>query len=167
VLAAIVGVAFYVLVWRTRFGFDLRMTGANPSAARTSGVSPNRMIVITMLMSGGLAGLVGMGQMLSEGHLFGDQFPTGLGFAGVAVALLGRNHPAGIAFAAFVWSALETSAIGLNQYNIPQEIAKIMQGTLLLSAVIVYEVIKRRNAAATVRAAAEATRSKALEVGAA
>ena len=165
VLAAIVGVAFYVLVWRTHFGFDLRVTGANPSAARASGVSPNRMIMNTMILSGALAGLVGMSQMLSEGHLFGDQFPSGLGFAGIAVALLGRNHPGGIAFAAFVWSALETAAIGLNEFDIPQEIARIMQGTLLLSAVIVYEVIKRRNAAATVRAAAEATRSKSLEVG--
>ena len=164
VLAAVVGAVFYVLVWRTRFGFDLRMSGANPSAARASGVSPNRMIMMTMLMSGALAGLVGMGQMLSEGHLFGDQFPTGLGFAGIAVALLGRNHPAGIAFAAFVWSALETASIGLSNVEIPQEIAKIMQGTLLLSAVVVYEIIKRQSAAATLRAAAETTRAKALEV---
>jgi general nucleoside transport system permease protein len=167
VLAACVGVIFYVLVWRTRFGFDLRMSGANPSAARVSGVNPSRMIVITMLMSGGLAGLVGMGQMLSEGHLFGDQFPPGLGFAGIAVALLGRNHPAGIAFAAFVWSALETASIGLSGVGVPQEIARILQGTLLLSAVIVYEILKRRNASATVRAASAATRpTNAEEVAA-
>ena len=164
VLAAIVGACFYIVVWRTRFGFDLRMSGANPSAARASGVSPGRMVMLTMIISGGLAGLVGMSQMLSEGRLYGDQFPTGLGFAGIAVALLGRNHPAGIAFAAFVWSALETSSIGLSNVAIPQEIARIMQGTLLLTAVIVYEIIKRHNATATVKAAAEATRAKALEV---
>lgn len=162
VLAVIVGIVFYVLVWRTRFGFDLRMSGANASAARASGVNPGRMVFLTMLMSGAVAGLVGMGQMLSEGHLFGDQFPPGLGFAGIAVALLGRNHPAGIAFAAFVWSALEQASIGLSPIGIPQEISKIMQGTLLLCAVIVYEVIKRRNATATVRAAAAATRANAL-----
>ena len=164
VVAIIVGVVFYTLVWRTRFGFDLRMSGANPSAARAAGVNPNRMIIITMLMSVALAGLVGMGQMLSQGHLYGDQFPLGLGFAGIAVALLGRNHPVGIAFAAFVWSALEIASIGLSGAHIPAEIAKIMQGTLLLSAMIVYEIIKRGNAAAGVRAAAHATAAIATEV---
>ena len=57
--AVLLGVGFYVLVWRTRFGFDLRATGANPAAARASGVNPKAMILKTMLISGGLAGLVG------------------------------------------------------------------------------------------------------------
>ena len=164
VIAIVVGVVFHLLVFRTRFGYDLRMTGMNPSAARASGVDPQRMILVTMLMSGALAGLVGMGQMLSEGHLFGDQFPQGLGFAGISVALLGRNHPVGIAFAAFVWAAVENASIGLNDVRVPQEVSRITQGTLLLAAVIVYEVLRRRGAAAAVKAAAEATHRKQSEV---
>jgi simple sugar transport system permease protein len=156
VLAIVVGIVFYVIVWRTRFGFDLRSSGVSPDAARAAGVDPKRMVVITMLMSGALAGLVGMGQMLSSGHVFGDQFPTGLGFAGIAVALLGRNHPAGIAFAAFIWSAIETAALGLSDVGIPQEITRILQGSLLLSAVIAYEVVRRRRAVAMLHEAAHA-----------
>lgn len=159
VVAAIVGVVFYVLVWKTRFGFDLRTSGLNPFAARSSGVDPNRMVVMTMVMSGALAGLVGMGQMLSAGHLFGDQFPTGLGFTGIAVALLGRNHPAGIAFGAFIWAGIETAALGLSTVGIPQEITRILQGSLLLSAVIAYEIVRRRSEAAAIHAAAHATAS--------
>ena len=155
-LAIIVGALFYFVVWRTTFGYDLRASGASPDAARASGVNPKRMIVYTMLISGALAGLVGMGQMLSTGHVFGDQFPLGLGFAGIAVALLGRNHPAGIAVAAFIWSAIETAAQGLSDVGIPQEITRIMQGSLLLSAVIAYEVVRRRSQAAAMHAAAHA-----------
>jgi ABC-type uncharacterized transport system permease subunit len=169
VLAIIVGIVFYVVVWRTRFGFDLRTSGVNPFAARSAGVDPGRMVIVTMLISGALAGLVGMGQMLSSGHLYGDQFPTGLGFTGIAVALLGRNHPGGIAAAAFVWAGIETGAIGLADVGIPQEITRIMQGTLLLSAVIAYEVVRRRGEAAAIKAASHAiqiTTAEPIGIGA-
>jgi general nucleoside transport system permease protein len=144
VVAALVGVVFYTVVWRTRFGFDLRMSGLNPFAARTSGVDPKAMIVRTMVISGALAGILAMGPLLSDTHVFGDQFPTQLGFTGIAVALLGRNHPAGVALAAIVWAALERASQALAAENVPTEISRILQGTLLLSAVIVYEIVNRR-----------------------
>lgn len=154
-VAALVGIIFYVVVWRTRFGFDLRMSGLNPFAARSSGVNPNAMIVRTMFISGALAGVLAMGPLLSEGHVYGDQFPTQLGFTGIAVALLGRNHPAGIAFAAVVWASLERASQALSSEGIPTEISRILQGTLLLSAVITYEIVNRRSLAATTRRASE------------
>ena len=64
-----VGILYYLLVWRTRFGFDLRAPGSNPSAAEASGVSPKRMIIVTMLISGGFAGLVGLSTVMSEAAL--------------------------------------------------------------------------------------------------
>jgi general nucleoside transport system permease protein len=155
VVAILVGVIFYVVVWRTRFGFDLRMSGLNPFAARSSGVNPNAMIVRTMFISGALAGVLAMGPLLSEGHVYGDQFPTQLGFTGIAVALLGRNHPAGIAFAAVVWAGLERASQALSSEGIPTEISRILQGTLLLSAVITYEIVNRRALAAATRRASE------------
>ena len=155
VVAALAGILFYVVVWRTRFGFDLRMSGINPLAARTSGVDPKAMIVRTMVISGALAGVLAMGPLLSDTHVFGDQFPTQLGFTGIAVALLGRNHPGGIALAAVVWAALERASQALAAQDVPTEISRILQGTLLLSAVIAYEIINRRALESATRRAAE------------
>ena len=154
VVAILTGIVFYLLVYRTRFGFDLRASGANPRAALASGVNPNAMIMKTIILSGALAGLAGMGPLLSEFHKYGDTFPTALGFTGISVALLGRNHPAGIAVAAFVWAGIEQAARGLPTVGVPPEIGKIIQGTLLLSAVIAFEVVRRYGQAAAVRDAA-------------
>jgi simple sugar transport system permease protein len=154
VIAALTGVGFYLLLSRTRFGFDLRATGANPWAARSSGVNANGMIMKTIVLSGAIAGLAGMGPLLSEIHKYGDTFPTALGFTGIAVALLGRNSPTGIAVGALVWAAIEQASRGLAQAGIPPEIGKILQGTLLLSAVVAFEVVRRYGQAAEVREAA-------------
>ena len=101
-VAALVGVLYYILIWRTRFGFDLRASGLNPLAARASGVASNSMIIKGMMLSGAVAGLVGMSSLLGFSHNYGLDFPTGLGFAGITVALLGRNNPLGIAIGALL-----------------------------------------------------------------
>jgi simple sugar transport system permease protein len=108
-----------------------------------------------------------MGPLLSEIHKFGDTFPTALGFTGISVALLGRNHPAGIAVAAVVWAGIEQAARALPDVGIPPEIGKILQGTLLLSAVIAFEVVRRYGQAAAVRdAAAKAdTQDRRMRLG--
>ena len=154
--AIILGVGYYVLVWRTRFGFDLRASGANPAAARASGVNPKAMIMKTMLISGGIAGLVGVGPLLGDPqfHRYAEQFPTQLGFTGIAIALVGRNNPVGIAFAALLFAAIERATQVLSLQGIPQEISKIMQGSIILSAVVAYEVVRRIRVAAEVRDAA-------------
>jgi simple sugar transport system permease protein len=154
--AIILGVGFYVLVWRTRFGFDLRATGANPAAARAAGVNPKAMIMKTMLLSGGIAGLVGIPLLLGDPqfHRYNEQFPATLGFTGIAIALLGRNHPVGIAFAALLFASIERASQVLSLQGIPQEISKIMQGTIILSAVVAYEIVRRIRVAAEVRDAA-------------
>lgn len=157
VIAVLVGIGFYVLIYRSRFGFDLRASGLNAAAARSSGVDPKRMVLTTMALSGALAGLAGMSVLLSEQFEYGDRFPLLLGFTGISVALLGRNSPGGIAVAAFVLAAIDQGARGLAVVKIPQEIGQILQGTLLFVAVIAYEVVRRRNQAATIREAAHRT----------
>lgn len=154
ILAILVGVVIQVVFNRTRFGYDLRASGANATAARASGVDPDRMVMKTMLMSGAVAGLVGIPQLLGEFFEFRDTFPSNLGFDGIAVALLGRNSPIGIAFASMLWGFLEVSSAVLNLEGIPPQIVRIMQGTVLLSVVIAYSVVGRYQAAAEVRAAA-------------
>jgi ABC-type uncharacterized transport system permease subunit len=141
--AIVIGIAFYVIIYRTRFGYDLRTSGKNPNAARASGVDPKAMILKTMVLSGIVAGLAGMSPLLTEFGKYGDTFPTAIGFTGISVALLGRNDPAGIAVGAFVWAGIERAAQNLNSVGVPQEIGQILQGTLLLSAVIAFEVMRR------------------------
>lgn len=146
IIAILVGIAYYILLFRSRFGFELRVTGVNAAAAKSSGVNPKRMVLTTIILSGAVAGLIGIGPLLSDPQHFkySDQFPVQLGFTGLSLALLGRNHPVGIAFAAIVWHAIERGTQPLTSKGFPQEIGKILQGAFLLTAVIVFEVFQRR-----------------------
>jgi simple sugar transport system permease protein len=158
VIAIALGIVVYVLIWRTRFGYDLRATGINPEAARASGVDPNRMIVTTMLISGAIAGLIGMSDLLGFFHAYTLDFPTGLGFDGIAVALVGLNHPAGIAVAALLFGWVDRAAQILDLEGIPKEVIIITKGVIILSVVVAYEVVRRIVQAQQIKAAAEATR---------
>ena len=151
VLAALVGVAYWFGINRTRFGFDLRATGMSESAAVASGVDVKKMVLASMLLSGAVAGLVGLPQLLGEAHTFNLNFPAGLGFTGIAIALLGRNHPVGIALAALLWGFLDQSAQILNLNDISTDIVAITQGIIVLSVVVAYEVVRRYRVAALQR----------------
>lgn len=158
--AILVGVGYYVLLFRSRFGYELRISGTNPAAARTAGVNPKAMVMKTIMLSGAISGLVGLSALLADpqfGHKYGDGFPTSLGFTGLSLALLGRNHPAGIAAAAFVWAAIGRATQQLGSLGIPQEIGTILQGSFLLAAVVAFEVVKRRNERSAADAASRAT----------
>jgi simple sugar transport system permease protein len=154
VLCAFVGIVYYVLVWRTRFGFDLRATGWNFHAAAASGIRPRAMIIRTMLISGAIAGLVGLGPLLSNYHQYSDNIQGGIGFTGIAIALLGRNNPIGVAIGAFLWAIMERSGEILAFNNVPKEIVTILQGVLVLSVVVAYEVVRRARQAQEERAVA-------------
>ncbi|HYT29270.1 MAG TPA: ABC transporter permease [Actinomycetota bacterium] len=160
-VAALVGIVYYVLVWRTRFGFDLRASGVNPDAARASGVNPRAMVLKTMLLSGAIAGLVGMMYLLSFFGAYTLDFPTGLGFTGIAVALVGRNHPVGMGLAAMLFGFLEVSAQILDLNGVPKEVIQIMEGIIILSVVIAYELVRRLIQSQDVRAAAQRSRQSA------
>ena len=100
------------------------------------------MILITMALSGAMAGLIGMGTLLSQTHSYSISFPSGFAFTGLALALLGRNHHVGIALAAFFWAFLDRSSGVLDLNGVPREIITIMQGTLILSIVVAYQLVK-------------------------
>ncbi|WP_327353872.1 ABC transporter permease [Streptomyces sp. NBC_01304] len=143
VIAVLLGVGYWVMLNRTRFGFDLRAAGASESAALASGVSGRKMVLIAMLASGALAGLIGMPSLLGESHTFMSDFPAGYGFTGIAIALLGRNHPLGMAFGAFLWAFLDKASTTLDDNGYESEISVIMQGIIVLAVVIAYESVQR------------------------
>ena len=157
-IAIAVGVIYHLLLTRMRFGFDLRASGLNPFAARAGGIPPKRMIVLAMVLSGAVAGLIGMVELADEGKFPPDPI-QGLGFAGIAVALLGRNNPGGMAFSALLFAFLDVSAGVLQATGTAtKEIVNIMQGIVLLAAVIAYGIAKRVQAREEARATAEALR---------
>jgi simple sugar transport system permease protein len=151
ILAVLVGVAFWFVINRTRFGFDLRATGISEPAAIASGVDVRRMIVVSMLLSGAVAGLVGMPQLLGASHTYSLDFPAGLGFTGIAIALLGRNDPVGIAIGSLLWGFLDNSAQILDLEGVPKEVVLITQGVTVLSVVVAYELVRRYRVAAQQR----------------
>jgi ABC-type uncharacterized transport system permease subunit len=156
VVALLVGIGYFVLLNRTTFGFDLRSSGMNPFAARAGGVPPKRMIIIAMVLSGAIAGLIGLVEVFEISKFRPNQI-QGLGFGGIAVALLGRNSPLGMAFAALLFAFLDISSGILQQTETAsQEIVKIMQGIVLLAAVVAYEIARRFRERDEARATAEA-----------
>lgn len=158
IFAMVIVVLFWLIVYKSKFGFRLRASGANAIAARTAGISSNNMIVTSMLMSGAIAGLAGMTYLLSTSHAYGPSRPDGYGFNGIAVALLGRNHPAGIVVAGLLWGFLDSVSGPLQITNIPQSIVLVIKAVILLTVVIVNEVVGRRVAKRTAdRTAAQLT----------
>lgn len=142
-VAAGCGLLYWFVLNRTRFGFDLRATGASQSAAQASGVDAKKMILTSMLISGAVAGLAGLPTLLGDTHTYSLDFPTGIGFTGITIALLGRNNPLGIAFAALLVAFLDKSSASLDQYGYEKEIATIMQGLIVISVVVSYELVRR------------------------
>jgi simple sugar transport system permease protein len=143
-LSIIVGILFWFVLSKTRFGFDLRATGRSETAAIASGVNVKRMVVTSMVLSGAIAGLVGMPLLFGQDYGYGDTVQAGLGFAGMSVALLGRNHPVGMAFAAILWGYLNQLSNGLQiSAGVSDKLVLIIQGIIVLSVVIAYEVVRR------------------------
>jgi general nucleoside transport system permease protein len=124
----------YLFLWRTKWGYELRATGSNPSAAEYGGISIRRQIVIAMAISGGLAGCVGINEVLGYRHLYYDGFSDNYGFTGIAVALLGRNHPVGVLLAAFLFAILSRGGIPVDAFtqHVTKDIVQILQATIIL-----------------------------------
>jgi general nucleoside transport system permease protein len=124
----------YVFLWRTKWGYELRATGSNPSAAEYGGISVRRQMVLAMAISGGLAGMVGINEVLGYRHRYYDGFSDNYGFTGIAVALLGRNHPIGVIFAALLFAVLTRGGVPVDAFteHVTKDIVQILQATIIL-----------------------------------
>jgi ABC-type uncharacterized transport system permease subunit len=135
VIFAVLALIFvYVLIWHTKFGFAMRTMGHNPSASRYAGISNEKMIMIVMAISGGLAGMVAVNEVLGVQSRIVMDFTSGYGFVGIAVALMGRNHPIGIALAAILFGALYQGGLEL-QFEMPavtRDMIVVIQALVIL-----------------------------------
>ena len=134
-ILAIIALAVYgVMVWRSSWGFKLRATGLNKHAAHYAGMSISKMIIIAMLISGALAGLGSVNSIMGSTHYLSLNFVGGAGFIGIAIALMGRQHPVGIFLSAVLFGALIQGGfdLSLEKPNIPTETFIFIQGLIIL-----------------------------------
>jgi simple sugar transport system permease protein len=141
-LALAVAVGAGVLLFRTRLGFELRAVGLNASAAACGGVAVGRSQALALAISGAIAGLGGVNYVLGYKHYFELGFSAGAGFLGIAVALIGRNHPLGVVAAALFFGALSYGGLVINQ-RVPKELVEVLQGIVILLAISAQQVLER------------------------
>ncbi len=133
-LAILMCVLVYVFLWKTKWGYELRAVGENPSAAEYGGISPKKQIIIAMTISGGLAGMVAIGEVLGYRYRYYDGFSDGWGFLGIAVALLGRNHPLGIFIAAIFFAVLKRGEIfvDIETKYVSKDLVEVLQAIIII-----------------------------------
>ena len=133
-IALIVSFGFWILVWRTKFGYEVRSLGHSETAAKYAGIDVSRTIVLVMAISGGLAGLVAINELLGVHNKLLLGFTAGYGFTGIAVALMGRNHPVGIFLSSLLFGALYQGGTELDFEfsSITREMVLLIQGLIIL-----------------------------------
>ena len=137
--------AVWLLIWRTRLGYEIRTVGANPTAAVYGGISPARVTVITTLLSGALAGGLAVNVILGDQHRLILEFVGGFGFVGIAVALMGRAHPVGIILAAILFGMLYQGGaeLAFDKPKISRDMIVVIQGLVVLFAGALEHMFRR------------------------
>ncbi len=133
-IALLACVFVWVLIWRTRLGYEIRSFGHSETAAVYAGINPTRIIMISMLISGGLAGMMAINVVMGEAERLVLDFVEGAGFVGIAVALMGRSHPVGVVLAALLFGALYQGGAEL-QFEMPaisREMVVVIQALVIL-----------------------------------
>jgi len=136
ILALIACYLVWLLIWRTRLGYEIRTTGTNPRAAIYAGIPPVRTIVIAMVISGALAGMMAINPIMGDQYRLQEGFPAGAGFVGIAVSLMGRNHPVGIILAAILFGMLWQGGaeLAFDMPGISRDMIVVIQGLVILFA---------------------------------
>lgn len=141
-IAIAVVAIMWVFLWRTTAGFKLRATGFNGSAAKANGINSNLLMLLTMGLCGGLAGLAGCTEVLGNYHRFIEGFSPSYGFTGIAVAILGRNHPVGVVLTSFLFAVLNSGALRMARVtNVSSNVVAVIQ-SLIIIAVAAPEMIR-------------------------
>jgi general nucleoside transport system permease protein len=133
ILALLVAFLVWLLLWKTTLGFEIRTVGSNPDAAKYAGVNVKRTIVLTMALSGLLAGLAGTIEVTALNYRHELGFSQGYGFDAIAIALLGKTHPLGVVIAAILFGAMRNGATRMQfMTQIPVDVISVIQALILL-----------------------------------
>lgn len=137
ILALIGAAVVYILLWHTRIGFNMRAVGLNARACQCSGIPVSRSIILSAMLSGGLAGLAGVCEVMGLQHRLMDGISPGYGYLAIIVALLGRNHPLGIILSSLGIAALQVGAQGMQRKaGVPSSIADIVMAVIVLMILV-------------------------------
>jgi simple sugar transport system permease protein len=148
------GALVWLYLWHTRWGYELRALGHNETAAVYAGIAPARLIIVAMSISGALAGLVALNEIMGVQHRLLINFTGGAGFVGIAVALMGRNHPVGIVLAAILFGALYQggSELAFDMPKLTRDMVVVIQGLIILVCGALEHALRRPVAALVQRA---------------
>ena len=154
-MALVTAAIVWFVLKRMRLGYEARAVGASAGSAQAGGISIGSVQIRLFILSGALAGLVGMQQLLADKGYLPVQYEAALGFTGIAVAFLGQNSPLGIVLAAILWGVLARGETAVQiDTNVPREFVIILQGILIISVVVTYQLAQRRLLARQLRKAA-------------
>jgi simple sugar transport system permease protein len=131
-VALLAAAAMTWVLFRTRFGYELRAVGLQPEAAAYGGIRPGAIHFRALVLSGALAGLGGVNQVLGWQGYYEDGFAGGAGFLGIAVALVGRNHPLGIALAALFFATLSQGGLAIHAL-VPKQVVEVLQAVVIIA----------------------------------
>ena len=143
-LGVLLAIVLAFVLARTRFGYEVRVVSANPEAAEAAGIPNARVQFWVFMLSAGVAGLIGLNDILGFFGYLDIDFPKGLGFLGISIALLAKNNPIGVIPAALLFGFLDRGAQGVQFFaRVPKETIVIMQAIIILAIVVAYELMTR------------------------
>jgi len=143
ILAALLtAAAAWFWLFRTRRGYELRAVGLQPDAAEYGGVTVGGVWFRTLTVSGAIAGLGGINYVLGYKHYYEDGFAGGSGFLGIAVALVGRNHPVGVILAALFFATLSQGGLAIHAF-VPKQMVEVLQGVVILAVAMSVPEVRR------------------------
>lgn len=146
-LLILFAVVQYLFLWKSAKGFELRAVGGNSYASVSAGINATKMMMMTMMLSGGMAAMAGSTEVMGKYGCFIEGFSPSFGFTGIAVAILGRNHPVGVLLTAFLFGILDTGALRMGRVtNVSTNIIVVVQSLviLLVSAPEIIRLVKRQ-----------------------
>ena len=134
IISLLMCVVVYLILWKTKWGYEIRSVGISNSVAKYAGINVKKNMILAMFISGGFAGMVGIHDVMGYRYTYHDGFSNGMGFIGIAVALLGRNHPIGVILSAFLFGALQRGSLFLDLEfdHLSRELVLVLQGTIVL-----------------------------------